>query len=221
MDGYISVGRKYIDVVEAFSDSLKLFCEIGPHFYYNCRLVKQINEGRDVILVEPLPQCVKDIESMTEGLENVTIHQVAVADFNGEEILYTDDALASFAESVKKEGLDSERTFHNLINVKAVKFDEIDPGNIDVLLADCEGSETYVLRHLVSRPKMIMVESAPTGFTKPKKDELDEWFKDNEYVYLEHYDNDDLFLHKDFAKEVKGTFGKAFLTGEYDPLEAL
>jgi FkbM family methyltransferase len=215
-NGYISVGQKYIKIIEAFDDSLNVFCEVGSHFYYNCRLVRQMKQGKNVIIVEPLPQCVEDIQSHTKDLPNVTIHQAAVADFNGEETMYTDDMLASFADSVKRDDIDSIRTFNNPIKVKAIKFSEVDPGDIDVLLADCEGSEKYMLNHLLSKPKLIMVESAPTGFTKEKKEELDQWFEDNGYVYLEHYDNDDVFLSKGFAEEVEEALGHVFLTNPED-----
>ena len=215
-NGYISVGQKYIKVIEKFDDSLKTFCEVGSHFYYNCRLVRQMKQGKDVVIVEPLPQCVEDIKSHTKELSNVTIHEAAVADFNGEEVMYIDDMLASFADSVKRDDIDQIRTFNNQIKVKAIKFNEVDPGNIDVLLADCEGSEKYMLNHLVSKPKLIMVESAPTGFTKEKKNELDQWFKDNDYVYLEHYDNDDVFLSKEFAEEVEEAFGHVFFMNPQD-----
>jgi FkbM family methyltransferase len=217
--GYISVGQKYIEIMEEFGDSMGLLCEVGTHFWADCRLVKEAIEGKDVMLVEALPQCVADLKRFCVERPNVKIHEVAVADFNGKEKFYTDDLLASFSESVMIDNIDSVlkcpvrngfTEFHNVIEVDAVKFSEIDPGNIDVLLADCEGSEVHLLNHLVSRPKLIYVESEPTDFTKPKKNILHEWFKQNDYIFVQHDDNDDLFIRPDFLEEVEKRFGENY-----------
>jgi FkbM family methyltransferase len=217
--GYISVGEKYIEIMEEFGDSIGLMCEVGTHFWRDCRLVKEIIEGKEVMLVEALPQCVADLKYHCLNRGNVTIHEVAVADYSGKEKFYTDDLLASFSESVMIENVDSVlkcpirngfTEFDQVIEVDAIKFSEIDAGNIDVLLADCEGSEVHLLNHLVSRPKMIYVESEPTDFTKPKKDELHKWFKENGYIFVQHDDNDDLFIRPDFLEKVEERFGKNY-----------
>ena len=104
----------------------------------------------------------------------------------------------------------SFQEFNEVLEVDAVKFSEIDPGNIDVLLADCEGSEIHLLNHLVSKPKLIYVESAPTDFTKPKKEELHKWLEENNYIFVAHDDNDDLFIRPDFLEEVEDKLGKNF-----------
>ena len=217
--GYISVGQKYIEIMEEFGNSMGLLCEVGTHFWADCRLVKEVLEGKQVMLVEALPQCVADLKLFCVGRENVEIHEVAVADFNGKEKFYTDDLLASFSGSVMRWDIESVlkcpmrngfQEFNNVLEVDAIKFSEIDPGNIDVLLADCEGSEVHLLNHLVSRPKLIYVESAPTDFTNPKKEQLHEWFKENDYIFVQHDDNDDLFIRPDFLEVVEERLGKDY-----------
>lgn len=42
--------------------------------------------------------------------------------------------------------------------VKAVRWKDLDPGDIDVLMLDVEGSEVVVLREMVSRPRFLSVE---------------------------------------------------------------
>lgn len=50
---------------------------------------------------------------------------------------------------------------NHVLSVAVQTFDTIDPGDIDVLNIDCEGSERHVLDTLVSRPRLIGIEIWP------------------------------------------------------------
>ncbi len=51
--------------------------------------------------------------------------------------------------------------------VKAVTFDEIDDGTIDLLSIDIEGGEWFVIKHMKSKPKVISIETHGAMYTNP------------------------------------------------------
>lgn len=72
------------------------------------------------------------------------------------------------------------------IPVEAVRFSDLDDGRIDVLNLDCEGSEWYVLKHLVSRPELIQIEL----YRKHGHfDEITAWLAENGYAKIRTWGN--------------------------------
>jgi len=55
---------------------------------------------------------------------------------------------------------------------EGVPFSRLDDGEIDVLAADCEGSEWFVLKDMRSRPCYIRLE---TGYPHPYLEEIHQW----------------------------------------------
>ena len=52
--------------------------------------------------------------------------------------------------------------------------------------------------------------AAGEKITKPKKDKLHKWFEENNYIFVQHDDNDDLFIRPDFLEKVEERFGKNY-----------
>jgi hypothetical protein len=68
--------------------------------------------------------------------------------------------------------------------VNTVPFSAIDDGQIDILSLDCEGSEWFVLKNMISRPILIQIEHrVENAFAK----DIDEWFKNNNYCELSRW----------------------------------
>jgi|694.fasta_scaffold50281_7 hypothetical protein len=68
--------------------------------------------------------------------------------------------------------------------VNTVPFTAIDDGQIDILNLDCEGSEWFVLKNMISRPILIQIEHR---IENPFAKEIDEWFKSNNYYELSRW----------------------------------
>ena len=45
------------------------------------------------------------------------------------------------------------------VKVKAKKFSSEDPGNIDLISIDIEGSEWFVIKNMISRPNVVSIET--------------------------------------------------------------
>lgn len=174
-------------------DSLEVFCEIGVYFWNEdgknySRLSQQVNDNKKVILVEPLPRCVENIKTHIHNKKNVTLYPYAISNHNGSTKIY-DQGAAAFIEEVKgKTPHDIFWSNNQLIEgltIQTVTFDKIDPGNIDVLFIDTEGSEYFVLENLKSRPKIIAIETHYNEYNNhyinPYMEKIQNWINNNNY----------------------------------------
>lgn len=192
-------------------DNPQVFCEVGVYFYDEyCRLQKQINEGKSVILVEPLPPCIEDIGVKIKGKENVKLYPVAVADEEGSTRIYYESIGASaFIEEIKGRAPCHQGNYFNgsdngEFDVPKVKFSSIDPGNIDVLLIDTEGMEYFALKHMTSRPQAIIVETHYLlGYRNPHLDSIKDWMVENGYTLSKQDESDSLYLRNDICNNYK------------------
>ncbi|MBK8554209.1 MAG: FkbM family methyltransferase [Ignavibacteria bacterium] len=57
----------------------------------------------------------------------------------------------------------------------------MDDGTIDLLSVDIEGGEWFVVKHLVSRPDVISIETHWKNYSNPYLKEINEWMSDNDY----------------------------------------
>jgi hypothetical protein len=64
--------------------------------------------------------------------------------------------------------------------VEGITLDSIDPADIDILLVHVEGAEYYVIKHLLSRPKIIVLETHYRNFVNPYMREIDHWMAGND-----------------------------------------
>lgn len=78
--------------------------------------------------------------------------------------------------------------------VPAITMDEIDNGQVDVLLSDTEGSEYYCLLNLKSRPKVIVLELYGQGYINPKIHEIAHWMLREGYGLVGRDETDALFI---------------------------
>ena len=73
--------------------------------------------------------------------------------------------------------IDSKDTFE----VECKVFNDLDMGNIELLSVDTEGCEWYILKNLVSRPKIISLETHGKYYVNPFIDDINAWLKANGY----------------------------------------
>lgn len=166
-----------------------------------------LSEDCRLDIVEPVPRNLAAIREIYKDYPNVFVHSYAVWKESGplkmydlERVSYVDGvaspAIGTYdgmaAPNVVARTLSYKPKEENLVEVEAVTFDQLDDGSIDMLDLDMEGSEWYALEKMVSRPKIIVVE---TGVRRnhPFMKEIDGWAEENGYIEFAHEDSNSWF----------------------------
>ncbi len=152
----------------------------------------------ELLMFEPHPIYYKDIVKEAAGRPNVKIHNVAIGDENGTAEFY-EDMTSSFLA-----GIDSPSVQANVISTKTKisvqvrKISDFDFGQIDYLRLDTEGAEWFTLKHLISRPRQIVVEmyNDLATYINPYLHEIEDWAKNNNYVRTAINSSDFIYTHQ-------------------------
>lgn len=83
--------------------------------------------------------------------------------------------------------------------VRSTTIDEFDNGQIDILAVDTEGCEYYALETLVSRPKLICLETHGQAYVNPMLKEIVSWMTVNGYGVAGQTESDTLFIKLESA----------------------
>lgn len=163
----------------------KHVAEVGVYHPETSNLYDYIVDGVRTTLVEPDPRSISLIKEFSVDRDNITLHEVAVYKQSGviklaqrEASTFVSELEASPAIVNDEYSVDS----HDVFEVQARTFDEIDDGTIDLLSVDIEGSEWFVIQNLVSRPDVISLETHGAMYTNPKMTDINSWLKNNNYV---------------------------------------
>lgn len=192
----------------------KVTMEFGAAHPYSSQVREFIAAGVPSILVEANPRlfyCLKDGWDMGDfqttwptvppkphshlgfgHLPNVTLHHAAIAPQAGFAKFYERNA-SSFLEGVTSPAKTNDRYVEDLkdaYTVPTITTDMIDPGNVDLLAADVEGSEWFVLEKLVSRPVLICLETHGNNYVNPNLDKINAWMLINGYKQLGRTESD-------------------------------
>jgi len=158
--------------------------EVGVYLPDASNVYDYILQNVRCTLVEPDPQCVSRIRERFAGRNNVTLHPVAIDDRKGELELAQRGASTFAAKlSVSPTVVNDEYRLSrdDIFTVTAVTFDEIDDGTIDLLSVDIEGGEWFVIKHLVSRPTVISLETHGARYLNPYLAQIREWMRSEGY----------------------------------------
>lgn len=159
-------------------------CEVGVFEPHTSNVSGWINDGTRTTLVECDPLIVAQLKQRWGTLAHVSIHDVAVADEEGQLTLYRVGA-STFGVNVESSpALVNDKYSPNsadAFTVRCVTFDSIDDGTIDVLSIDIEGGEWNVLKHLRSRPTVISLETHGKHYTNPHMPEIESWMREHGY----------------------------------------
>ncbi len=171
--------------------------EVGVYHPKTSNVYEFIVRGTRATLVEPDPEAVALIQKEFRRFKNVTLHPVALYDRKGEARLIpkASSSFLNFLETTPamvNDGFSPDDT--EGIPVKTVTFDEIDDGQIDVLSIDVEGAEWFVLKHAISRPKVISVETHGGMYVNPYLEEILDWMRQNGYTIWYKTDSDTVFV---------------------------
>lgn len=171
--------------------------EIGVGPIETCRSKPYWGKA-ECVLFEPAVSYYKGIEQAVKQWPNVQFHNIAIYDYNGR-CKFIENQQTSFIEGINSPyvqfGIHSGK--HG--SCKCAKLSEFDKGNIDLLLLDMEGAEWFALKHLISRPKEIIVETQlDKSYKNPYLKEINQWMKTNGYRKVKHIVADTIW-----QKEIK------------------
>jgi FkbM family methyltransferase len=177
-------------------------CEIGVNAPDKCSLAKFHGTAK-MVLVEPLPWLA---DALRVAYPFATVHACAIGATAGEALLY-DRGEGSWIDQVPDGGAPDEHPKHSAMRrdkfnaqfvrkVEVKTADEIDDGTIDILAIDVEGAEWLVLQNIVSRPKLLRVEThfSHSGYMNPHYAEIMEWAFSNGYTLAAQDVSDSLFI---------------------------
>jgi FkbM family methyltransferase len=183
--------------------SPKHVCEVGVYLPETSNILGFIKDGVKSTLVEPLPECIAAINNAFGNLNNVKLHPVAVSDTPGELKLFLAESSSFAADLTSSPALKNDNysiKTANTLTVKSVTFDTIDDGTIDLISIDTEGSEWFVLKHMVSRPAVISVELKTKHYVNPFIKEIQMWMDSNGYEIWYIEKSDTVYIKKGFFK---------------------
>lgn len=175
----------------------KHVAEVGVWHPDTSNVYLYIQDGIRTTLVEPDPESIKLIKSAFAKDSNVTLHEVALCDFNGEVELYkrqssTFVSLLPSSPAMVNDNADLDNT--EKFTAAATLFNTIDDGTIDLLSIDTEGSEWFVIKNMVSRPSVISIETHGGIYINPYLNELLNWMSDNGYTIWYKDKSDSVFV---------------------------
>lgn len=189
--------------------------EVGVWHPETSNIYDYIKLGVRCTLVEPDPQSIERIRTHFAKQKNIRLHPVALYDFNGK-IELAQRAASTFVSALTaspaliNDGyqINADDTFE----VDAMTFDKIDEGTIDLLSIDIEGSEWFVIKHMLSRPAVISLETHGAIYVNPHLNQILEWMKRNGYALWYKDNSDTIFVKPDQIKIDWKDKGKLILT---------
>lgn len=136
-------------------------------------------------LIEPMPGYAERIREVYGGIPGVRVLQVAITDVHSMVALY-DQGRFTFVGSLPTSPALANGyapNDRNKVFVEGHTFDTLDPGDIDVLAVDAEGSEWWVISHMRSRPRLIVCEThlAFHAYENPWLAAIKSWMAENGY----------------------------------------
>jgi FkbM family methyltransferase len=174
-------------------------CEVGVYLPETSNIIDFIKEGKETILVEPEPNSIQAIKSYFQDYSNVTLIPVAIYKHNGTLTLAKAEASTFVSDLPMSPALINDQYQINAtknIDVECKVFSDIDEGDIDLLSIDTEGSEWYVLLTMVSRPKIISIETHGKFYVNPFLKDIKNWMKENDYQVWFKDNSDTVFCKK-------------------------
>jgi len=175
----------------------KHVAEVGVWHPNSSNVYLYIQDDIKTTLIEPDPESINLIKSEFINKNNVTLHEVALCDFNGQVDLYkrqssTFVSLLPSSPAMVNDNADLQKT--DKFTAEATLFSNIDDGAIDLISIDTEGSEWFVIKNMVSRPAVISIETHGGVYTNPYLNELLNWMQENNYVIWYKDKSDSVFV---------------------------
>ena len=175
----------------------KHVAEVGVYLPENSNISAFAREGIKSTFVEPDPSSLKITKEYFKDMDNVIIHPVAIFDTSGKVELVQRKASTYLKSLDASPAIINDEYVTNESDtfiVDAVTFNEIDDGNIDLLSIDIEGGEWFVIKHMISRPAVLSIETHGAMYMNPYIDEIRTWMSDNGYIVWYMDSSDTVFI---------------------------
>jgi hypothetical protein len=158
--------------------------EVGVSLPATSNIRDWIVSGVRATLVEADPLMVERIRTHFSGCANLTVHAVAACDFEGTvELCRVGPSTFVRGQSSPAAVNDGYRECEaDTFTAPARLFSRLDDGSVELLSVDVEGVEWWVIRHLVSRPAVISVETHGAAYVNPHLRQIQEWMASNAYT---------------------------------------
>lgn len=170
--------------------SLKTIFEIGVGNPNICRTIDMMGDNRfNLNLFEAHPQTYTSLVDTFGHYQNLTINNIALFDRDGE-IIFCEDGDSSYIDEVvspTKHNVPHIAATKNKIIIECKSIKHFDNDNIDVILVDTEGSEWRIIKDMISRPKLIVLETHNYDdhgnglYSTPGIEQIIEWMQINNY----------------------------------------
>ncbi len=158
------------------------------------------NPNVHMLMFEPRPDYYAENLKAANGRPNVELHNVAIGDEDGRLKLYDEGTSSSL------EGVASPFAQHHKADPNAKPYFEVDvrrishydKGDIDILRVDTEGHEWACIKHMISRPQQIVVETYNDlgTYINPYLYEIVEWCEKNGYRRDAVQDSDFIYVRR-------------------------
>lgn len=173
--------------------------EVGVYYPETSNVLLFIEDGCTTDLFEADPRCVAKIRERFGKYQKVRIYPYAIHHEPGSVRLYRTGA-STFVEGLSASPAlvnDSyEPSQEDLFTAEARLFSDFDDGSIDLISIDVEGCEWFVLQHMVSRPRVISVETGRKRYRNPFLYEIRQWMSGNGYGQWYREGSDTVFIHE-------------------------
>lgn len=159
-------------------------CEVGVYLPEESNVLHFIKQGVATTLVEADPNYMQQCKDYFSEYPQVDYVEAAVFDKKGT-IQLCRKASSTFISSLDaspaliNDGY--QVTEEDKFTAQSITFDEVDRGHIDLLSVDIEGAEWYVIKHMVSRPPIISLETHGKYYINSKIKEISTWMAKNNY----------------------------------------
>ncbi len=173
--------------------SLKTIFEIGVGNPNLCRVQDMMgDENFNLHLLEAHPTTYQHLINRYGNYSNLSIYNIAVFNKDGE-IFFCDDGDSSYVDEVispTKHNVPDIAKLKNKFKVPCKSMKSIDNENIDIILIDTEGSEWEIIKNMISRPQLIVLEThnhddhGHGSYYTPNLSLINEWMINNNYKLL-------------------------------------
>ena len=178
-------------------------CEVGVWHPRTSNIKYYIEKNIKSLLIEPDPESIALIKKEWGQRKNLTLKTVACTDFVGTIDLHKAGS-SSFISSAKNspamvnDSFDIKKNISTKVDAK--KFSSEDPGDIDLISIDIEGSEWFVIKHMLSRPDVISIETHGGYYINPHIEDIKQWMDKYNYVLWFKDNSDSVYVKKDVIK---------------------
>jgi len=177
----------------------KNICEVGVYLPEESNILGFINENIATTLVEADPTYITKINKYFSDKKNIKVIEAAVFDYHGIIELCRRESSTFISQLEASPALINDNykiSESDKFTTNSILFSEIDHGEFDLISIDIEGAEWYVLKHMVSRPKIISIETHGKYYINPNINSITDWMNKNTYVVWYKDKSDTVFVRK-------------------------